>query len=146
MIVRFPAGYSPNTFELRGILEDACPRNGTRRTSEVKMPESRQAKQEIVRETFSARLLQIQDEERAAVIAPRIAYDSGGKCLPAVSMNMLNVTTAAEALRVEAAKSWKIIPACWKQLSIEIRTISHLLQPRSGRGRTGICLFRSGNK
>ena len=109
--------------QLRGILEDRV----RERTLELEVKNAEVVRQtEIVRE-LSARLLQIQDEERRRIA--RELHDSVGQMLAAVSMNMANVHREAEALSPEAAKSLEDNTGLLEQLSIEIRTISHLLHP-----------------
>ncbi len=109
--------------QLRGILEDRV----RERTLELEIKNAEVARQtEIVRE-LSARLLQIQDEERRRIA--RELHDSVGQMLAAVSMNMANVHREADALSPEAAKSLEDNTGLLEQLSIEIRTISHLLHP-----------------
>jgi len=109
--------------QLRGILEDRV----RERTLELEVKNAEVVRQtEIVRE-LSARLLQIQDEERRRIA--RELHDSVGQMLAAVSMNMTNVHREADALSPEAAKSLEDNTGLLEQLSIEIRTISHLLHP-----------------
>ncbi len=109
--------------QLRGILEDRV----RERTLELEVKNAEVVRQtEIVRE-LSARLLQIQDEERRRIA--RELHDSVGQMLAAVSMNMANVHREADALSPEAAKSLEDNTGLLEQLSIEIRTISHLLHP-----------------
>jgi PAS domain S-box-containing protein len=109
--------------QLRGILEDRV----RERTLELEVKNAEVVRQtEIVRE-LSARLLQIQDEERRRIA--RELHDSVGQMLAAVSMNMANVHREAGALSPEAAKSLEDNAGLLEQLSVEIRTISHLLHP-----------------
>jgi signal transduction histidine kinase len=81
---------------------------------------------EVVRE-LSARLLQIQDEERRRIA--RELHDSVGQMLAAVSMNLAQVNHEASALSVDARRALEDNSALLEQLSREIRTISHLLHP-----------------
>jgi len=109
--------------QLRGILEDRV----RERTLELEVKNAEVVRQtEIVRE-LSARLLQIQDEERRRIA--RELHDSVGQMLAAVSMNMAHVHREAAELSPEAAKALEDNTGLLEQLSIEIRTISHLLHP-----------------
>jgi signal transduction histidine kinase len=81
---------------------------------------------EVVRE-LSARLLQIQDDERRRIA--RELHDSVGQMLAAVSMNLAQVNREADALSPDAGKALEENAGLLEQLSGEIRTISHLLHP-----------------
>jgi PAS domain S-box-containing protein len=109
--------------QLRGILEDRV----RERTLELEVKNAEVVRQtEIVRE-LSARLLQIQDEERRRIA--RELHDSVGQMLAAVSMNMTQVHREVGALSPDAAKALEDNTGLLEQLSGEIRTISHLLHP-----------------
>jgi PAS domain S-box-containing protein len=109
--------------QLRSILEDRV----RERTLELEVKNAEVVRQtEIVRE-LSARLLQIQDEERRRIA--RELHDSVGQMLAAVSMNMAHVHREAGALSPEAGKALEDNTGLLDQLSVEIRTISHLLHP-----------------
>lgn len=109
--------------QLRGILEDRV----RERTLELEAKNAEVVRQtEIVRE-LSARLLQIQDEERRRIA--RELHDSVGQMLAAVSMNMAHVHRESAALSPDAAKALEDNTDLLEQLSTEIRTISHLLHP-----------------
>jgi PAS domain S-box-containing protein len=109
--------------QLRGILEDRV----RERTLELEVKNAEVVRQtEIVRE-LSARLLQIQDEERRRIA--RELHDSVGQMLAAVTMNMAQVHREASALSPDAVKALEDNTGLMEQLSVEIRTISHLLHP-----------------
>jgi PAS domain S-box-containing protein len=109
--------------QLRAILEDRV----RERTLELEAKNAEVVRQtEIVRE-LSARLLQIQDEERRRIA--RELHDSVGQMLAAVSMNMVHVHREADVLSPEAGKALEDSTGLLEQLSAEIRTISHLLHP-----------------
>lgn len=75
---------------------------------------------------LSARLLQLQDEERRRIA--RELHDSVGQLLVGLSLNVANVRTEIERLTKAAAvlsDSDNLI----QQMSQEVRTISHLLHP-----------------
>jgi signal transduction histidine kinase len=74
---------------------------------------------------LSARLLQMQDEERRRIA--RELHDSVGQLLAAISMNMS--TMASTSLTPVAAKAAEENATLIAQISSEIRTISHLLHP-----------------
>jgi PAS domain S-box-containing protein len=109
--------------QLRSILEDRV----RERTLELEVKNAEVVRQtEIVRE-LSARLLQIQDEERRRIA--RELHDSVGQMLAAVSMNMAHVKREVSALSPDAVKAIEDNAGLLEQLSVEIRTISHLLHP-----------------
>jgi len=108
--------------QLRSMLEERV----HERTRELESKNLELVRQtEVVRE-LSARLLQIQDEERRRIA--RELHDSVGQMLAAVSMNMAHVTHEARSLSPDAIRRSKTCRAL-EQLSSEIRTISHLLHP-----------------
>jgi PAS domain S-box-containing protein len=109
--------------QLRSVLEERV----RERTQELEVKNAEVVRQtEIVRE-LSARLLQIQDEERRRIA--RELHDSVGQMLVAVNMNLAHVHREANALSPEAGKALEDNTGLLEQLSIEIRTISHLLHP-----------------
>ena len=109
--------------QLRSILEDRV----RERTLELEVKNAEVVRQtEIVRE-LSARLLQIQDEERRRIA--RELHDSVGQTLAAISMNLAHVHRESSALSPEAAKALEDNTDLLDHLSVEIRTISHLLHP-----------------
>jgi PAS domain S-box-containing protein len=109
--------------QLRSMLEERV----HERTRELEVKNLELVRQtEVVRE-LSARLLQIQDEERRRIA--RELHDSVGQMLAAVSMNLAQVNHEASALSVDARRALEDNAALLEQLSREIRTISHLLHP-----------------
>jgi PAS domain S-box-containing protein len=109
--------------QLRNVLEERV----RERTRELEVKNAEVVRQtEIVRE-LSARLLQIQDEERRRIA--RELHDSVGQMLAAVSMNLAQVNREARALTPEARNALHDNVGLLEQLSTEIRTISHLLHP-----------------
>ncbi len=109
--------------QLRSMLEERV----HERTRELESKNLELVRQtEVVRE-LSARLLQIQDEERRRIA--RELHDSVGQMLAAVSMNMAHVTHEARSLSPDAHKALEDNAGLLEQLSSEIRTISHLLHP-----------------
>jgi len=109
--------------QLRSMLEERV----CERTQELEMKNLELVRQtEVVRE-LSARLLQIQDEERRRFA--RELHDSVGQMLAAVSMNTAQVHQEAEVLSPAAAKALADNAGLLEEISSEIRTISHLLHP-----------------
>ncbi len=76
---------------------------------------------------LSARLLQIQDEERRRIA--RELHDSVGQLLAAISMNTSNVSREKGKLSTSAASAVSENMKLVEQVSNEIRTLSHLLHP-----------------
>jgi PAS domain S-box-containing protein len=76
---------------------------------------------------LSARLLQIQDEERRRIA--RELHDSVGQLLAAISMNTSNVSREKGKLSTSAASAISENMKLVEQVSNEIRTLSHLLHP-----------------
>jgi PAS domain S-box-containing protein len=76
---------------------------------------------------LSARLLQIQDEERRRIA--RELHDSVGQLLAAISMNISNVSKEKGKLSSPAASAISENMRLVEQVSNEIRTLSHLLHP-----------------
>jgi PAS domain S-box-containing protein len=76
---------------------------------------------------LSARLLQVQDEERRRIA--RELHDSVGQLLAAVSMNISNVSMEKYKLSGSAAAAVSENMNLVEQVSNEIRTLSHLLHP-----------------
>jgi signal transduction histidine kinase len=75
---------------------------------------------------LSARLLQLQDEERRRIA--RELHDSVGQLLAALSMNLSAVRTDVERL-AQTANALSDSENLVQQMSSEVRTISHLLHP-----------------
>ncbi len=76
---------------------------------------------------LSARLLQIQDEERRRIA--RELHDSVGQLLAAISMNISNISREKGKLSTSAASAISENMKLVEQVSNEIRTLSHLLHP-----------------
>lgn len=76
---------------------------------------------------LSARLLQIQDEERRRIA--RELHDSVGQLLAAISMNTSNISRERGKLSASAASGVSENMKLVEQVSNEIRTLSHLLHP-----------------
>ena len=75
---------------------------------------------------LSARLLQLQDEERRRIA--RELHDSVGQLLAALSMNLLTVRSDIERL-AKTASTLADSEGLVQEMSKEVRTISHLLHP-----------------
>jgi signal transduction histidine kinase len=75
---------------------------------------------------LSARLLQLQDDERRRIA--RELHDSVGQMLAALGMNLAAVGTDLELL-AKTANTVNDSAALVQELSQEVRTISHLLHP-----------------
>ncbi|MFZ0940785.1 MAG: sensor histidine kinase [Candidatus Sulfotelmatobacter sp.] len=75
---------------------------------------------------LSARLMQLQDEERRRIA--RELHDSVGQMLAALGMNLATVGTDLKRL-AETANKVTDSATLVKELSQEVRTISHLLHP-----------------
>ena len=76
---------------------------------------------------LSARLLQLQDEERRRIA--RELHDSAGQLLVALDLNLASVGNDSEKLRPESIRSIAECKQLVQELSRELRTISHLLHP-----------------
>jgi PAS domain S-box-containing protein len=76
---------------------------------------------------LSARLLQVQDEERRRLA--RELHDSVGQTLAAIGMNIGVVQSQSAKLDPRAARAVSDNAQLVEQVSMEIRTISHLLHP-----------------
>jgi PAS domain S-box-containing protein len=87
--------------------------------------ERRQA-EESMRE-LSARLLQLQDEERRHLA--RELHDSTGQMLAALDMNLSPLLLNGNALDESSRKAVKESLGLIQELSNEVRTMSHLLHP-----------------
>ena len=75
---------------------------------------------------LSARLLQLQDEERRRIA--RELHDSVGQMLAALTMNLSAVRNDVERL-AETAAALHDSESLVREMSSEVRTISHLLHP-----------------
>jgi len=76
---------------------------------------------------LSARLLQMQDQERRRIA--RELHDSVGQQLAAISMNIAMVKSESVKLSAPAAKAVFENEQMIREITREIRTISHLLHP-----------------
>ena len=81
---------------------------------------------EALRE-LSARLFQVQDEERRRIA--RDLHDSTGQALALLSMNLSLLETEVGASNPELAKAVSDNVAMVRQISTELRTLSYLLHP-----------------
>jgi PAS domain S-box-containing protein len=77
--------------------------------------------------TISGRLLQMQDDERRRIA--RELHDSAGQTLVALDMNLASIQREAKQLSPKALKTCSESLDLVKELSRELRTISHLLHP-----------------
>src|SRR6266567_533428 len=98
---------------------------GTLVTSAIRDITERKRAEESLRE-LSAHLLQLQDEERRHIA--RELHDSAGQTLAALSMN-LTILGQNGKTRHNSAQVLKESLGLVKELSREVRTISHLLHP-----------------
>ena len=78
-------------------------------------------------EMLNARMTALQDEERRRIA--RELHDSVGQLLAAICMNNASVETESHKLSPSAAKRVAENDAMVKEISRQIRTISHLLHP-----------------
>jgi signal transduction histidine kinase len=76
---------------------------------------------------LSARLLQMQDEERRRIA--RELHDSVGQLLAAITMNQAIVEKELDSLSPQATKAFLENRSFIQQILRDIRTISHLLHP-----------------
>ncbi len=76
---------------------------------------------------LSARLFQVQDEERRRIA--RDLHDSTGQALALLSMNLSVLEMEADGSSPELAKSLSENVAIVRQISTELRTLSYLLHP-----------------
>jgi len=95
-------------------------------TAAIRDTSDRKRVEENLRQ-LSARLLQMQDEERRHIA--RELHDSAGQMLAALSMNLAPLESEASKLSPDSARIVKESLALINELSKEVRTISHLLHP-----------------
>jgi signal transduction histidine kinase len=76
---------------------------------------------------LSARLLQVQDEERRRIA--REMHDSVGQLVAAISMNLGAVRKQSDKLDAKGAKAVAETIVLVEEIDRQIRTISHLLHP-----------------
>lgn len=87
----------------------------------------KQAEQAFKEREFSARLLQLQDEERRRIA--RELHDGVGQLLAAMSMNAAKLSAEKSKLSQDAARSVEDNSKLIEQVSADIRTVSYLLHP-----------------
>jgi PAS domain S-box-containing protein len=95
-------------------------------TSAIRDVTQRKRAEEALR-TLTGKLLKTQDEERRRIA--RELHDSAGQILAALSMNLTPLVTENGKLPPAAGKAIKESVAFVKELSNQLRTISHLLHP-----------------
>jgi PAS domain S-box-containing protein len=76
---------------------------------------------------LSARLMQLQDEERRRI--SRELHDSSGQALAALSMSLSMIERETDKLSERAVKNLTDANRLVRELSQEVRTMSHLLHP-----------------
>jgi len=76
---------------------------------------------------LSGRLMQLQDEERRRI--SRELHDSSGQALAALSMSLSMLEREADKLTPRAGKNLSDATRLVRELSQEVRTMSHLLHP-----------------
>lgn len=86
----------------------------------------RKRAEELLR-SLSARLLQTQDEERRRIA--RELHDSAGQLLVGLDINLVTVLRESDKLSSNASRALSESAALIKELSAELRNISHLLHP-----------------
>ncbi|HEX6505321.1 MAG TPA: PAS domain S-box protein [Terriglobales bacterium] len=86
----------------------------------------RKRAEELLR-MLSARLLQTQDEERRRIA--RELHDSAGQLLVGLDINLVTVHRESDKLTANAGRALSESIALAKELSAELRNISHLLHP-----------------
>jgi signal transduction histidine kinase len=102
-------------------------RRVTERTSQLQqMNIELHTQAEVVRE-LSGRLLQMQDEERRHIA--RELHDSVGQILAALAMNLSAVQSESDRITPAAAAALVEGSDLVRELSRQVRTISHLLHP-----------------
>jgi len=82
---------------------------------------------DVTLRNLSARLLQVQDEERRRIA--REMHDSVGQLVAAISMNLGTVRKQSDKLDAKGAKAVAETIALVEEIDRQIRTISHLLHP-----------------
>jgi PAS domain S-box-containing protein len=95
-------------------------------TSAIRDISQRKRAEEALR-TLSGQLLRSQDEERRRIA--RELHDSSGQILAALSMNLALVESEAGKIAPRPAKTIKESLSLVRELSNQLRTISHLLHP-----------------
>jgi PAS domain S-box-containing protein len=108
---------------LRDQLEDRV----KKRTRELQKKNQVLLEQANTVRELSGRLLHAQDEERRRLA--RELHDSAGQLIAAVQMNLIPFETEADKLGAEFGKAIRESLDFLRQLSEELRTVSHLLHP-----------------
>jgi PAS domain S-box-containing protein len=106
-------------------LEDA--RNNLTGWLQINTDISGQKRSEQSLRLLTGRLLRLQDEERRRIA--RELHDSAGQLLAAISMNLTPLESGNGTSNPRAAEAIRESLALVKELSSELRTISHLLHP-----------------
>lgn len=112
--------------ELRAA-NDELERRVAERTSELQQKNDALAQQAATVRELSARLLQLQDEERRRIA--RELHDSVGQSLAAININLSRMARDKDKLPPAAAKLVHENLDLVEQVLTEIRTMSHLLHP-----------------
>ncbi len=86
----------------------------------------RKRAEELLR-SLSARLLQTQDEERRRIA--RELHDSAGQLLVGLDINLVTILRELDKLSANAGRALSESVGLVKELSAELRNISHLLHP-----------------
>jgi len=108
-------------------LHDELERRIKERTAELVNKNKELVDQAEVVQELSARLLQLQDEERRRIA--RELHDGVGQLLSLLSMNMAELAGEKEKLSPDGEKCLEQSASLIAQLTQDIRTISHLLHP-----------------
>jgi PAS domain S-box-containing protein len=95
-------------------------------TSAIRDITERQRAEESLRD-LSSRLLKMQDEERRRIA--RELHDSAGQILAALTMNLTPLANEPSAVGPDSVKAVKDSLGLIDELTMEVRTISHLLHP-----------------
>lgn len=109
--------------ELRDRLEDRV----RLRTEELQRKNQALSEQARIVRQLSGRLLQAQDDERRRLA--RELHDSAGQLIAAVQMNLIPVELEADRFGPDLSKAIRESLEFLRQLSEELRTVSHLLHP-----------------